>query len=136
MTQKVKTAPKAKETVAPVEVAAVEVKPAMASKKKRTIKRKETILHHAEYEIPKNAGIVYMLPQKGITVYDSDKDTVREMRYCPTAPSIWADEQGDNARKETVAFREGKLFVPRDKPNLRQFIDLHPMNMANGGKIF
>ena len=136
MTQKVKTAPKAKETVAPVEVAAVEVKPAMASKKKRTIKRKETILHHAEYEIPKNAGIVYMLPQKGITVYDSDKDTVREMRYCPNEPSIWADEQGDNARKETVAFREGKLFVPRDKPNLRQFIDLHPMNMANGGKIF
>ena len=136
MTQKVKTAPKAKETVAPVEVAAVEVKPAMASKKKRTIKRKETILHHAEYEIPKNAGIVYMLPQKGITVYDSDKDTVREMRYCPNEPSIWADEQGDNARKETVAFREGKFFVPKDKPNLRKFMDLHPFNMANGGKIF
>ena len=77
-----------------------------------------------------------MLPQKGITVYDSDKDTVREMRYCPNEPSIWADEQGDKARKETVAFREGKLFVAKDKPNLRQFMDLHPMNIANGGKIF
>ena len=105
-------------------------------KKKRNIKRKEQILQHAEYEIPKNAGIVYMLPQKGITVYDAEKDTVREMRYCPNEPSIWADEQGDNARKETVAFREGKLFVPKDKPNLRQFMDLHPMNMANGGKVF
>ena len=136
MTTKTKAAPKAKETVAPVEVAAQEVKPAVASKKKRTIKRKETILQHAEYEIPKNAGIVYMLPQKGITVYDSEKDTVREMRYCPNEPSIWADEQGDKARKETVCFREGKLFVPKDKPNLRQFMDLHPMNMANGGKIF
>lgn len=136
MTPKTKVAPKVKETVAPVEVAAEEVKPAVASKKKRTIKRKETILQHAEYEIPKNAGIVYMLPQKGITVYDSEKDTVREMRYCPNEPSIWADEQGDKARKETVCFREGKLFVPKDKPNLRQFMDLHPMNMANGGKIF
>jgi hypothetical protein len=58
------------------------------------------------------------------------------MRYCPNEPSIWADEQGDKARKETVCFREGKLFVPKDKPNLRQFMDLHPMNMANGGKIF
>ena len=136
MTTKTKVAPKAKETVAPVEVAAQEVKSAQASKAKRTIRRKETILQHAEYEIPKNAGIVYMLPQKGITVYDSEKDTVREMRYCPNEPSIWADEQGDNARKETVAFREGKLFVPKDKPNLRLFMDNHPMNMANGGKIF
>ena len=136
MTPKTKVAPKAKETVAPVEVAAEEVKPIQASKAKRTIKRKETILQHAEYEIPKNAGIVYMLPQKGITVYDSEKDTVREMRYCPNEPSIWADEQGDNARKETVAFREGKLFVAKDKPNLRLFMDNHPMNMANGGKIF
>jgi hypothetical protein len=136
MTPKTKVAPKVKETVAPVEVAAEEVKPASVSKKKRTIKRKETILQHAEYEIPKNAGIVYMLPQKGITVYDSDQDTVREMRYCPNEPSIWADEQGDKARKETVCFREGKLFVPKDKPNLRLFMDNHPMNMANGGKIF
>ena len=63
MTTKTKAAPKAKETVAPVEVAAQEVKPTLASKKKRTIKRNESILQHAEYEIPKNAGIVYMLPQ-------------------------------------------------------------------------
>jgi hypothetical protein len=58
------------------------------------------------------------------------------MRYCPNEPSIWADEQGEKARKETVAFREGKLFVPKDKPNLRTFMDLHPMNIANGGKVF
>ena len=132
MTQKVKAAPerpKAQTKVAPPVVQAPPIK-------KRNLKRKETVLYHAEYEIPKNAGIVYMLPQKGITVYDSDKDTVREMRYCPNEPSIWADEQGDNARKETVAFREGKLFVPKDKPNLRKFMDLHPMNISNGGKIF
>ena len=111
-------------------------KPEPLKKAKRNVKRKEEVLYHAEYEIPKNAGIVYMLPQKGITVYDSDLDTVREMRYCPNEPSIWADEQGENARKETVAFREGKLFAPKDKPNLRKFLDLHPMNIGNGGKIF
>tara|TARA_R110002020_G_scaffold141848_2_gene313645 strand:+ start:3386 stop:4213 length:828 start_codon:yes stop_codon:yes gene_type:complete len=114
----------------------VQQAPPQPTKKKRTVKRKETVLYHAEYEIPKNAGIVYMLPQKGITVYDSEKDTVREMRYCPNEPSIWADEQGEKARKETVCFRDGKLFVPKDKPNLRVFMDMHPMNIANGGKIF
>ena len=111
-------------------------KPEPPKKTKRKIKRKEQILENAEYEIPKKAGVVFMLPQKGITVYDSENDTVREMRYCPNEPSIWADEQGSKAVKQTVAFRDGKLFVPKDKPNLRQFMELHPMNMANGGKIF
>tara|TARA_R100000908_G_scaffold64852_1_gene50306 strand:+ start:1502 stop:2341 length:840 start_codon:yes stop_codon:yes gene_type:complete len=133
---KEKVATEAPKTQTKVAVEPQKVAPKAPPKKTRNIKRKEQILQHAEYEIPKNAGIVYMLPQKGITVYDAEKDTVREMRYCPNEPSIWADEQGDNARKETVAFREGKLFVPKDKPNLRQFMDLHPMNMANGGKIF
>ena len=132
MTQKVKAAPERPQAQTKVAPAVMQAPPT----KKRNLKRKETILYHAEYEIPKNAGIVYMLPQKGITVYDSDLDTVREMRYCPNEPSIWADEQGDNARKETVAFREGKLFVAKDKPNLRKFMDLHPMNIGNGGKVF
>mgnify|MGYP003632346851 FL=1 len=132
MTQKVKAAPERPQAQTKVAPPVVQAPPI----KKRNLKRKETILYHAEYEIPKNAGIVYMLPQKGITVYDSELDTVREMRYCPNEPSIWADEQGANARKETVAFREGKLFVAKDKPNLRKFMDLHPMNIGNGGKIF
>ena len=132
MTQKVKMAPERPQAQTKVAPPVAQAPPT----KKRNLKRKETILYHAEYEIPKNAGIVYMLPQKGITVYDSELDTVREMRYCPNEPSIWADEQGANARKETVAFREGKLFVAKDKPNLRKFMDLHPMNIGNGGKIF
>ena len=137
MAQKVKTAPeRPKAQTKEVSPETPTFTPAAPVKKQRSIKRKEQVLFHAEYEIPKNAGIVYMLPQKGITVYDSDLDTVREMRYCPNEPSIWADEQGDNARKETVAFREGKLFVAKDKPNLRKFMDLHPMNIGNGGKIF
>ena len=40
-----------------------------------------------------------------------EKDTVREMRYCPNEPSIWTDEQGDKSVKQSVVFREGRLFV-------------------------
>jgi len=116
--------------------AAAATAPAPAASKKRTIKRKENLSTTVEYEIPSRAGVVYMLPQKGITIYDSEKNTVREIRYCPNEPSIWVDEQSDNAIKESVAFREGKLFVPREKPNLKEFLDLHPMNMGNGGNVF
>jgi hypothetical protein len=38
------------------------------------------------------------------------------------------DEQSENAVKQTVAFRNGKLFVPKEKPNLRAFLEAHPQN--------
>ena len=100
---------------------------APAAPKKRTIKRKENLVKTVEYEIPSRGGVVFMLPQKGVTVFDEENNTVREIRYCPNEPSIWVDEQSDNAIKESVAFREGKLFVPREKPNLKAFLDVHPL---------
>jgi hypothetical protein len=69
-----------------------------------------------------------MLPQKGVTVYDEANDTVREIRYCPNEPSIYVDEQSENAVKQSVAFRDGRLFVPKEKPNLRKFLEIHPQN--------
>ena len=104
--------------------------------KKRTIKRKEQSFNNCEYYIPRKAGIVFMLPQKGVTIYDKEGDTVREIRYCPNEPSIFVDEQSENAVKQSVIFNTGRIFVPREKPNLKKFLDLHPFNMANGGKIF
>ena len=127
--------PKAQVEDATIESPVVEVT-ASKPKKKNIIKRKKDSTTHVEFEIPSRAGVVYMLPQKGVTIFDSDNDTVREIRYCPNEPSIYVDEQSDNAIKESVAFREGKLFVPKEKPNLRKFMESHPMNTANGGHIF
>ena len=127
--------PKAQVEDATIESPVMEVT-ASKPKKKNIIKRKEDSTTHVEFEIPSRAGVVYMLPQKGVTIFDSENDTVREIRYCPNEPSIYVDEQSDNAIKESVAFREGKLFVPKEKPNLRKFMESHPMNTANGGHIF
>jgi hypothetical protein len=54
-------------------------------KKKPAIRRKEQVNQNKEFEIPKNGGVVFLLPQKGVTVYDSENDTVREIRYCPSS---------------------------------------------------
>ena len=104
--------------------------------KKKFIKRREKEETHKEYEVLRGGGIVFMLPQKGVTVYDEKNNTVREIRYCPNEPSIWTDEQGDRAVRESVIFREKRLFVPKDKPNLREFMEHHPGNQKNGGKLF
>tara|TARA_R100001086_G_scaffold197996_2_gene114382 strand:+ start:389 stop:1285 length:897 start_codon:yes stop_codon:yes gene_type:complete len=115
---------------------ATPVAPAAPAKKKRGIKRKEQINQNKEYEILKGGGVAFMLPQKGVTVYDEENDTVREIRYCPNEQSIFRDEQSENARRESVVFRNKKLFIPKDKPNLRKFIEMHPLNKANGGNVF
>ena len=47
--------------------------------KKPAIKRSESVQANKEYEIPRNGGVVFMLPQKGVTVYDSEKDSIREI---------------------------------------------------------
>lgn len=133
MTTQTKKSPgRPKKAQAPAQAVA----PAAPAKKKRSIKRQEQVNQNKEYEIIRGGGVVFMLPQKGVTVYDSDSDTVREIRYCPNEPSVFRDEQSENARRESVTFRDGRLFVPKDKPNLRVFLDMHPQNKVNGGNTF
>ena len=104
--------------------------------KKAPILQKKQEARHCVYEIPKGGGIAFLIQQRGITVYDEKKDTIRQIRYCPNENSIWVDEQSENAKKEAVVFRDGKLVVAKNKPNLKAFLDAHPQNMANGGDTF
>lgn len=126
-----KAQPKAVESA--VMEAPVESKP---TTKAPPIRRKEAVHQNAEFELTTKAGIVFMLPQKGVTVYDKEKDTVRELRYCPNEPSVWRDEQSENATRQSVIFRDGRIFVPKTQPNLKLFLDNHPYNKANGGDKF
>jgi len=88
------------------------------------------------YEIRKNHGITFMITQSNTTVYDKKTNSVRSIRYCPNENSIFTDEQSQYAKKEAIIFRDGVLVVPVEKPNLKQFLDIHPSNIANGGSVF
>jgi len=121
-----------------VQEAAVAEAPVVEKKvaKRPPIVRNENPNERKEFEVISGGGIVYMLPQQGETVYDKETDTVREIRYCPNENSIWSDEQGDKAMKKSVIFRNGRIFVDKNQPNLRRFLELHPGNAANGGNKF
>lgn len=89
------------------------------------------------YEYMSNSGgSVHMLIQSGITVYDKDSKSVRELRYCENENSIFKDEQSSSSVKTPIIFRMGRIFVHENKPNLKRYLDLHPGNEANGGSIF
>jgi len=102
---------------------------------KTKIRRNEKLNETHEYECV-NGGAVMMLMQSGITVFDEDTQKVREIRYCKNEHSIWRDEQSERSVKSPVVFRMGRLFVNKQQPNLKAYLDLHPENTANGGSMF
>jgi len=103
--------------------------------KKKPIRRQEKLTETVEFKTI-NSGAVMMLMQSGITVFDEELGMVREIRYCENENSIWKDEQAERSVKSPVIFRMGRLFVPREQPNLKEFLSIHPQNKANGGSIF
>jgi hypothetical protein len=88
------------------------------------------------YNIKKGGGVWFKLRQSNITVYDEETQSVRQLRYSPNENSVWADEQGTNIIREQIAFINKNLVVPYTKPNLQKYLDLHPDNVANGGRVF
>jgi hypothetical protein len=100
-----------------------------------TIKRTEKEIDVHEY-VSVSSGAVLLLLQSGITVYDKELDSIREIRYCERENSIYRDEQSETSIKSPIIFKEGRLFVPGSKPNLKAFLEAHPENKSNGGNLF
>lgn len=104
--------------------------------KKPPIRQKTEEVTHRIYEISRGGGVVTILRQKEIQIYDEESGQIRNLRYCPRENSPYVDEQSENSVREAVIFRDGRLLVPKEKPNLMEFLDLHPENEANGGHLF
>ena len=88
------------------------------------------------YQLVEGGGVWFKLSQKDITIYDSEKDTVRSIRYCSNEPSIYVDEQSQNGRRAQIVFVDKMLGVPASQPNLQDYLDKHPGNTKNGGNTF
>lgn len=109
--------------------------PTAVTHTKPKVKRQEVQYEAREFKATKSQA-TFMLMQSGVTVYDKEKNMVREIRYCERENSIYKDEQAPNSVKTPVIFRMGRLFVPKTKPNLMEFLSMHPANVANGGSMF
>ena len=88
------------------------------------------------YTINKGGGVWYKLKQNNITIFDEETQMVRQLRYSPNEMSVWVDEQSENIIREQIVFINKNLLVQHTKPNLQKYLDLHPDNIANGGKVF
>lgn len=124
-----KSAPKAAPQAAPVST---------VSTSKTKVKRNlvDDSKRDKVYTINKGGGIWYKLKQNNITIFDEETGRVRQLRYSPNEMSVWADEQSENIIREQIVFINKNLLVQYTKPNLQKYLDLHPDNVANGGKVF
>ena len=72
--------------------------------------------------------IVYILKSRGILWYDEKKGYEREIKYCENQKTIFVDEMKGPERMSHIIFRDGNLFVPKEKQILQKFLAYHPDN--------
>jgi len=102
---------------------------------KRTLKN-ESKLPRVYETVGGKGGVFLKIRGNSIQVYDEATNSVRGIRYCPSEPSIFIDEQGTQSVRSHVIFNDKMLIVNYDKPNLIAYLDAHPDNSVNGGRVF
>ena len=59
--------------------------------------------------------------------FDEQKGYEREIKYCQNQRTCFVDEMKGEQRLEHIIFRDGVLFVPKEKSTLQKFLSLyHP----------
>ena len=72
--------------------------------------------------------IVYILKSRGMLWYDEKKGYEREIKYCENQKTIFVDEMKGPERLSHIIFRDGQLFVPKEKQTLQKFLEYHKDN--------
>jgi len=72
--------------------------------------------------------ITYVLKTRGLLWFDEELGYEREIKYCENQKTIFKDEMKGPERLSHIIFRDGMLFVPKEKQVLQKFLAIHPDN--------
>ena len=86
------------------------------------------------YHLTKNLKpLSYSIKSANIYYFDEELGYERELKYCQNQKTCFVDEMKGDQRLEHIIFRNGTLFVPKNKTVLQKLLSLyHPHN----GNIF
>ena len=120
--------PIVEETVVVKEQPKVEA-PKIKAKPKNTWEIKDRVYYLKSRKKP----LSYSIRSSNLFWFDKEKGYEREVKYCQNQRTCFVDEMKGDQRLEHIVFRDGNLFVPKEKTTLQKFLSLyHPHN----GKIF
>ena len=75
----------------------------------------------------KKKPLSHSIRSSNIFYFDEEKGYEREIKYCQNQKTCFVDEMKGDQRLEHVIFRNGVLYVPREKTVLQKFLSLyHP----------
>ena len=79
------------------------------------------------YYLKKSKPLSYMLKSCNVYWFDRDKLYERELKYCENQQTCFVDEMKGDQRLSHIIFRNGALFVPKEKTVLQKLLSLyHP----------
>jgi hypothetical protein len=120
--------PQAQETMV-VETPKVEVKPTPKKKKGPEdgweIKDRTYILKYDKKPLSRS------IKAAGIYYFDEEKGYERELKHTSNQRSCFVDEMQGDQRLDHIIFRNGVLFVPRNKVTLQKLLSLYHPNRKN-----
>jgi len=71
--------------------------------------------------------ISYSMKSSGIYYFDEKQGYERELKYCENQTTCFVDEMKGDQRLAHIIFRDGNLFVPKEKTVLQKLLSLyHP----------
>ena len=71
--------------------------------------------------------LTYIIKSTGLYWFDEEQGYEREIKYCENQRTCFVDEMKGDQKLSHVVFRNGALFVPKNKVVLQKFLSLyHP----------
>ena len=121
---------KKQETKKEVEVPVVEAPVVETSKPKKVESKKSTWeVKDRMYNLTSlNRPLSKMIKSANIYWFDEEKGYERELKYCENQRTVFVDEMQGEQRLSHIIFRNGILFVPKEKTVLQKLLSIyHPM---------
>jgi len=97
--------------------------------KKTTVKKDSWEIKDRTYYLKNNKSpLSYMIKSANIYYFDEILGYERELKYCQNQKTCFVDEMKGDQRLEHIIFRNGALFVPRNKQTLQKLLSVyHPL---------
>jgi hypothetical protein len=112
-----------------VVVEAPKPKPTPVVKKKPSPEDNWEIKDRMYYLTHNRSPLSYLIKGSNIYWFDEEKGYERELKYCSNQRTCFVDEMQGEQRLEHIIFKNGGLFVPRNKTVLQKLLSLyHPLN--------
>ena len=105
-----------------VEAVVEQPKPKKVEPKKPTWEIKD----RAYYLKGNKKPLSYSIRSTGVYWFDEEKGYERELKYCENQRTVFVDEMQGDQRLSHIIFRNGALFVPKNKTILQKFLEKHP----------